>query len=234
MTNRANKESQRSRGTRAAAGDAGAETREALMRAGEQLMAAHGIEGVDLKTIHAAAGQRNRSAVAYHFGDRNGLVTAIGAKHRALINPVRHRMLDRLERRGQLGIADLAEALVLPLADHLTDPSGRDYIIILAEAASRLGTAGLYQAKGAHTDSVQRLTTLMMARLDGSTRARQLLIGQAILTTPVLLADLARSINAGTLTPAQAKRRARDIARFITGAVLHVGDSGTQPSNPEG
>jgi hypothetical protein len=47
----------------------------------------------------------------------------------------------------------------------------------------------------------------------------------------VLLADLARSINAGTLTPAQAKRRTREIARFITGAVLHVGDSGTQQTS---
>jgi AcrR family transcriptional regulator len=187
-------------------------------------MAEHGIEGVDLKAIHAAAGQRNRSAVAYHFGDRNGLVRAIGAKHRALINPVRHRMVDRLERRGEVGIPELVDALVLPLAGRLDDPSGRDYIIILAEAASRLGTAGLYQARGAHTDSVQRVAALMLPRLHGSTKTRRLLIGQAILTVPVLLADIARSINTGGLTLAQGKRRARETSNFITGGVLRVGD----------
>ncbi len=55
----------------------GDRTREKLIAAAERLMANHGIDGVDLREIHAAAGQRNRSAIAYHFGDREGLVVPV-------------------------------------------------------------------------------------------------------------------------------------------------------------
>lgn len=56
----------------------GDRTREKLIAAAERLMAERGIDGVDFKDIHVEAGQRNRSAVAYHFTDRAGLVVSIG------------------------------------------------------------------------------------------------------------------------------------------------------------
>jgi AcrR family transcriptional regulator len=72
-------------------------TKEALTRAAEQLMAARGVNAVDLKQIQIAAGQKNRSVVNYYFGDRAGLITAIMTKHRLAVNAERHRMLDRIE-----------------------------------------------------------------------------------------------------------------------------------------
>src|SRR5262245_35061234 len=72
------------------AGRPGDQTRAALIAAAERLMSQHGIDGVELKTIMREAGARNRSAIDYHFGNREGLVHAIGAKHRPPINAARN------------------------------------------------------------------------------------------------------------------------------------------------
>ena len=57
------------------------ETRAQLISAGERLFAERGIEVVSMREITRAAGQRNATALQYHFGDRRGLVRAILAKH---------------------------------------------------------------------------------------------------------------------------------------------------------
>jgi AcrR family transcriptional regulator len=194
-----------------------------LIRVAEQLMAEHGIEGVELTEIQRLAGQRNRSAIAYHFVDRDGLVRAIGVKHRERINQVRNGVLDRLERRNAVSISTLADALVRPLGESLSTPSGRDYIVILAEAASRLGSIDLFRADGRYTDSVVRIADHLMRLLPGSTSARRETIGRAILVTPVLLADVARDIRRGRLTEAQGKRRLGSIVHFVASA-LHGRD----------
>ena len=48
---------------------------------------------------------------------------------------------------------------------------------------------------------------------------RRLRIGQAILSVPVLLADIARDINKHALTLAQGRRRVRHVTVFVTGAL---------------
>jgi AcrR family transcriptional regulator len=52
-------------------------TQEQLVRAGERLFAQHGLDGVSLRQIGAAAGNANNSAVQYHFGSKDQLVQAI-------------------------------------------------------------------------------------------------------------------------------------------------------------
>ena len=52
---------------------------DALILAGERLFAEHG-EDVSLRAIAVAADQRNNAAVAYHYGGRDGLITAIMAR----------------------------------------------------------------------------------------------------------------------------------------------------------
>jgi AcrR family transcriptional regulator len=47
-----------------------------LVDAATRLFAQHGIDGVALKDIVAAAGQKNQSAVQYYFGDKDGLIAA--------------------------------------------------------------------------------------------------------------------------------------------------------------
>ena len=52
-------------------------TREALINVAEVLMASKGIDAVDLHEVQVLAGARNRSAVQYHFKNREGLVVAV-------------------------------------------------------------------------------------------------------------------------------------------------------------
>ena len=99
-------------------------TRLRIVAAAERLFAERGIDGVSLQQINRAAGQRNRSAVQYHFGNKEGVIHAILDKHTAGIERRRHELLDEIEASGKLELRRLAEALVIPLAEKLDDPDG--------------------------------------------------------------------------------------------------------------
>jgi AcrR family transcriptional regulator len=102
-------------------------TREHIILVAEELFAARGIEGVSLREIGQAAGQRNNAATQYHFGDRAGLVSAILA-HRATQNdPMRQVLLDEMGRRGEISLHEVVAALVLPVVDHVAEP-GNHYV----------------------------------------------------------------------------------------------------------
>lgn len=114
-----------------------------LVDAAERLFAERGIDAVSLREINAAAGQRNSTALQYHFGDRAGLLKAVLAKHRPEIEARRHQLLDEYEARGPLPRADalrsLAAALVRPAAAKLADPDGgRDYLRVMEQLVHRM------------------------------------------------------------------------------------------------
>ncbi len=52
-------------------------SKEQIVLAAERLFAEHGIEGVSLRQIGAAAGNGNNSAVQYHFGSKDRLIHAV-------------------------------------------------------------------------------------------------------------------------------------------------------------
>jgi AcrR family transcriptional regulator len=114
------------------------DTREQIIRSAEVLFASRGIDGVSLREINRAAGQRNASALQYHFGDRNGLVRAVIERHRADTEPRRHALLDQYEAGGIVDLRALAAALVLPLASKLADQDGgRAYLQINCDVYTR-------------------------------------------------------------------------------------------------
>jgi len=107
--------------------------RELLLDAAERLMAERGVRAASLREITAAAEQRNASGIQYHFGNREGLVAAVIGRHMERIDARRNELLDDLERRRATRVHDVIEALVRPLADALTSPSGRRYLCIIDE-----------------------------------------------------------------------------------------------------
>jgi AcrR family transcriptional regulator len=119
-------------------------TRRDLVAAAEELFAARGIEGVSLREINATAGQKNATALQYHFGDRDGLLRAVLAKHHPTVEALRHELLDAYEaqhgrRRAPTGdLRALAIALVEPSAAKLSDPDGgRAFLRIQAQLLNR-------------------------------------------------------------------------------------------------
>ncbi len=108
-----------------------AETRELLIEAGRRLFARDGVYATSLKAVVDAAGQRNTSALHYHFGGRDGLLQAIIDVHNTKIEDERKRMLDTFAT--PLTLVDLVSAVVLPQASLLDDPDGRAFLSIVSQ-----------------------------------------------------------------------------------------------------
>ncbi|GAB2658340.1 TetR family transcriptional regulator [Nocardia goodfellowii] len=94
---------------------AGTEARARLIVAAERLIAERG-QAVPLRDIAAAAGQRNNSAIQYHFGSRDGLIEAVVEYRLATLEVRRLELLAEQAGSGRPpGVHGLLEALVLPM-----------------------------------------------------------------------------------------------------------------------
>jgi AcrR family transcriptional regulator len=94
--------------------DRGSRSKDALLDAAEQLIAERGFE-VPLRDIARAAGQRNNSAVNYHFRSRQDLLDAVVARRLLPMERERERMLDELGEHNARDVHALMRILVLPL-----------------------------------------------------------------------------------------------------------------------
>ena len=92
------------------------QARDRIIEATERLVAERGID-VPLRDIAVAAGQRNHSAVQYHFGAREELFEAV---LRERMVPLGARMLERLADleagSGEPTLSGLLDVIVAPLA----------------------------------------------------------------------------------------------------------------------
>lgn len=95
------------------------DTRTRLVEVAERLWAERGVNGVSLREIGAAAGQRNTGAARYHFGSKEGLVNAVFQHRMVPVNERRIAMLAELDGNDLRG---LAEAFLYPLSEQLGDP----------------------------------------------------------------------------------------------------------------
>jgi AcrR family transcriptional regulator len=126
--------------------EAGEHTRTRLIHAGERLIAELGV-AVSTREIGKAAGQSNKSVVAYHFGTKDNLVLAIARHHAPDIERRREAMMAVLPSSSSL--IDWLGCIVKPITDHLaslgkptwyarflaccmTDPALRD--VVFADA----------------------------------------------------------------------------------------------------
>jgi AcrR family transcriptional regulator len=109
------------------------ETKARLAREAERLFARRGVYKVTVREIVRAAGQRNVSALTYHFGSREGLLQAILVQHGDPTDIARGEHLARVGRDA--AARDLVDALVVPYAAHLATAEGRDYLRIVAQLA---------------------------------------------------------------------------------------------------
>ncbi len=118
-----------------AADDGLTDTARRILEIAERLFAEQGVEQVPLRQIVVESGQRNRSALHYHFGSREALVSHLLNQRLHQVNEIRHRYLDELEGRGRpLDIRGVVEATIRPLADVVLDTDwGTNYLQVLAQ-----------------------------------------------------------------------------------------------------
>ncbi|MEU4080773.1 TetR family transcriptional regulator [Streptomyces venezuelae] len=113
----------------------GPETRDRLIRAAEELFAAQGVHGAQLRDVVARAGQANPSAVQYHFGSRAGLLDAVMAGRQARTEDVLAPLLAAAPDTTHA----LVEALVTAEASELRTDRGRRCLRISAQLSHESG-----------------------------------------------------------------------------------------------
>lgn len=153
-------------------------TRSRIIAAAERAFSEEGLEKASLTRINQKAGQRNRSALQYHFRSREGLLRAIREKHWASIDEDQAGLLDEAENRG-LDIRGVVEALVLPLAKKLDDPDGGvHYLRIMARDRSRPrpSFSGDVPLRPMTARALDRLTEVAPKLHGARAQARQILI----------------------------------------------------------
>lgn len=98
----------------------GEATRKRILSAAEQLFAEQGVAAASLRDVASLAGLRNHGAVQYHFGDRDGLVSAVMDRRGAESEEQRLSLLTGLMLdSSRPTVEDAVGAFVWPLALHL-------------------------------------------------------------------------------------------------------------------
>jgi AcrR family transcriptional regulator len=86
---------------------------EQIKAVARRLFAEKGVDGVTVREIASAAGQKNHGAVGYYFGSKEALVREIIVEGAAAIDRRRNDQLDRMEADGGPGgVAEVVEVLI--------------------------------------------------------------------------------------------------------------------------
>ena len=198
-----------------------AETRARLLRAGERLFAERGIHQVPLREINALAGQRNASALHYHFGSRDGLVNAILFEHQTAMEDDVRPALDRLMAASdEPSTRAVVTIWAGALTGQLQTESGRDFLRLLPQVLDtvnrtvREGTDLRQSPQSARTFAV---LDARLADLPTAVRRERLVAYALILAT--LFADRAALVESGAPLALDDDEFAAHVTDVICGAL---------------
>lgn len=173
-----------------------------IILAAEKLFATHGLDGVSLRQINKAAGQRNTSGLQYHFGSKEALIRAVFMHRVPAIDRRRSAMVAAIKASGLIDdLPAVVEAMFVPLAEEL-DHGGNEkaYVRFLAQFYSHPAT-NKTEVTSAEYGEAYRLAFAILARqLPGAVATQRL----AMVTGHVIhaLSDLeARSAVRRASTP---------------------------------
>lgn len=167
----------------------GERARADILDAAERLIAERGIQ-VPLRDIAVAAGQRNNSAVNYHFRNRQDLIDAIVRRRLEPMERERAQMVDELEGDARDDVRAWLRIMVLPFVG-----VGSPYYARFLQAASMHLRADVDESQGPVWPRVLERLAKAIPTVDRAARARRV---KAIATTMfTLLAERERAAQAG-------------------------------------
>jgi AcrR family transcriptional regulator len=98
-----------------------------LMLTAERLYGQHGVDGVSLRQIVAAAGQSNNNAVPLHFGSKAGLIQAVSEMRLPPIEAERRILLAAAHRDSDRRIERMLGVLLMPLVTAMNEQDLEHY-----------------------------------------------------------------------------------------------------------
>ena len=168
----------------------GEKARSDILDAAERLIAERGIQ-VPLRDIAVAAGQRNNSAVNYHFRNRQDLIDAIVRRRLEPMEQERAQMVEALDDDARDDVRAWLRIMVLPLMT-----VGSPYYARFLQAASLHLRADVDESQGSVWPQVLERLAHAIPTDDRHARTRRV---KAIATTMfALLAERERSAQAGS------------------------------------
>ena len=190
-------------------------TRAQLLREAERLFARRGLWQVTVREITEAAGQRNVSALHYHFGSRAGICQAILDVHGAPIDA------ERGEHLAALGPSptsrELIVALLVPYSAALDTPPGRDYLRIVAQLTHRFASWETDVEGAPNLVRILRLLRDAQSHLPPAVRASRTVAAIQLLT--IAFAERARALESGAPVELDDELFLTDLADVLVGAI---------------
>ncbi len=194
-------------------------TADELLNVAERLFAERGVENVALTQIVAVSGQKNRSAVHYHFGSRDGVLTAVLNRRLAPINARREALLAALP--AQASAREILRAMIGGLGQvAIEEPWGADYLSILAQVRFHPQLLGGRAVEDATLSGVRRGRRRLAEALG---HAEPALAARLVWLTDSVVFALARWAHApqgGDRTPASMARLIDDLATYGVGGLM--------------
>jgi AcrR family transcriptional regulator len=139
-------------------------TRDRILRTGERLFAEHGFVGVSMREL-AAEAEVNIASIAYHFENKEGLLSEVYRRHCEPMIEERLRGLKAaLRLRGKARLAAIIEAFIRPALQQVEVEEGETFIRLRAvlsgensELLEKLVAENFDQSSTAFIDALSEL-----------------------------------------------------------------------------
>ncbi|MFN3339722.1 MAG: TetR family transcriptional regulator [Dietzia sp.] len=136
----------------------------AMIEVAEKLIGERGLDDVSMRDVATAAGQRNNSAVQYHFGSRDGLILQVLRRRLVALDADRKKRLAAADEQG-LGadLSTLVQVLFEPIVELLRAQPEATYYARFLQRVGPVMAPGIPEAelRTATDDVVVRLIDVL-------------------------------------------------------------------------
>ena len=190
------------------------DTKERLLDHAEKMFATDGVFAVTNRQITEAAGQKNESALNYHFGTRNDLIITLLRRRSKELDAMRAELLAHLGDRPTT--RELVQLLVEVYASCLHTESGCDYLRIVDQLRGWM-TDWEFVASF-EDDNVHEYLRYILGLLQKETDSQRVL-GMIMLMT-ALTASRAQLVSDNRQLPNSHEEYVETLTDMLTGVLL--------------
>lgn len=134
-----------------------------LLDVAEEMFAEKGIDAVSLSSIARHANQLNASVMQYYFGSKTKLIEAILERRMEELNARRSELIASVDvANPSRALRQVAEAMVLPFAEHLSMERGSSYLRFVAQVTFSADQSVFEMMRGRHDSAARKIADLVL------------------------------------------------------------------------